>query len=107
MASRLCDGASRLGCGKSWALAVPAEAVFHTGAKELVFIDRGEGLFEPREVLLGMAAEGYHEIRQGLVEGEPVVVSGNFLIDSESRLKAALQGMSGDTSASEQQHVGH
>ena len=88
-------------------LAVPTEAVFHTGMKELVFVDRGDGLFEPRDVLLGMAAEGYHEIRQGLSEGEPVVVSGNFLIDSESRLKAALQGMSGGTSGSEQQHAGH
>jgi len=76
-------------------LAVPEAAVFHTGTTHLAFVDKGQGLLEPREVTLGVTAEGYTEVRAGLTEGEPVVTSGNFLIDSESRLKAALQGASG------------
>ncbi|MBI1953565.1 MAG: efflux RND transporter periplasmic adaptor subunit [Candidatus Omnitrophica bacterium] len=77
------------------ALAVPEEAVFDTGARRIVFVDKGQGLFEPRDVTVGVKAEGYHEIKSGVAEGEIVVTSGNFLIDSESRLKAALEGMSG------------
>jgi len=74
-------------------LAVPREAVFSTGTKHLVFVDLGQGLFEPRDVVLGVETEGSVEIRQGLTADERVVTSGNFLIDSESRLKAALEGM--------------
>ncbi|HBQ38531.1 MAG TPA: hypothetical protein DD714_06025 [Candidatus Omnitrophica bacterium] len=76
-------------------LAVPEEAVFDTGTKQVIFVDKGEGLFEPRDVTVGVKAEGYYEVTSGVAEGEIVVTSGNFLIDSESRLKAALQGMSG------------
>ena len=73
-------------------LAVPEEAVFSTGTRELVFVDKGQGLFEPREVTGGAKGDGFHEVRAGVAEGESVVTSGNFLIDSESRLKAALAG---------------
>lgn len=73
-------------------LAVPDAAVFHTGAAHLVFVDKGQGLLEPREITMGVTAEGYTEVKSGVAEGDPVVTSGNFLIDSESRLKAALQG---------------
>jgi Cu(I)/Ag(I) efflux system membrane fusion protein len=59
-----------------------------------VFVDKGEGLFEPRDVTVGVKAEGFVEIIDGVAEGERVVTSGNFLIDSESRLKAALEGAS-------------
>ncbi|MBI2104656.1 MAG: efflux RND transporter periplasmic adaptor subunit [Candidatus Omnitrophica bacterium] len=76
-------------------LAVPEAAVLHTGTAHLVFVDKGQGLLEPREVVMGVTAEGYTEVRSGVAEGEPVVTSGNFLIDSESRLKAALQGAGG------------
>lgn len=76
-------------------LALPEEAVFDTGTKKIVFVDKGQGLFEPRDVTLGAKAEGYYELKEGLGEGETVVTSGNFLIDSESRLKAAMEGMSG------------
>jgi len=62
-----------------------------TGRRQAVFVDRGEGRFEPREVKLGHRGDGYVEVRDGLSEGEPVVVSANFLIDAESNLKAALQ----------------
>lgn len=77
------------------ALAVPEEAVFATGEKHLVFVDRGEGLFEPRDVTVGMRADDAREIRAGVSEGEAVVISGNFLIDSESRLQGALQNLGG------------
>jgi Cu(I)/Ag(I) efflux system membrane fusion protein len=74
-------------------LSVPAEAVIETGTRSLVFVDRGEGLFEPRAVRIGLRAEETYEVLEGLAEGETVVVSGNFLVDSESRLKAALAAL--------------
>jgi hypothetical protein len=74
-------------------LAVAKEAVFDTGVKKIVFIDKGQGVFEPKDVVLGTIVDDYYEVKSGLQEGESVVVSGNFLIDSESRLKAALEGM--------------
>ncbi len=73
-------------------LAVPQEAVFHTGERDIVFVDSGKGVFEPRPVTLGTEAEGYDEIKSGLKEDEVVVTNGNFLLDSESRLKAAIEG---------------
>ena len=76
-------------------LAIPAEAVFETGTRRIVFVDKGEGLLEPRDVTVGMRADGWYEVTSGVAEGEAVVTNGNFLIDSESRLKAALEGMSG------------
>ncbi len=72
-------------------LAVPQEAVFHTGTQDIVFVDKGNGIFQPRKVTLGTEAKGFFEIKSGLKEGETVVTSGNFLIDSESRLKAAME----------------
>jgi len=74
-------------------LAVPAEAVMETGERKIVFVTREGGHFEPREVTLGTRAGDFYEVKSGLAAGEQVVVSGNFLIDSESRLQAALQGM--------------
>jgi hypothetical protein len=71
-------------------LAVPEEAVLATGASSLVFVDKGKGVFEPRRVILGQRAEEAYEVKSGLTEGEHVVTNGNFLVDSESRLKAAL-----------------
>ena len=61
----------------------------------MVLIDRGEGRFEPRTVKLGARADGYVEVIEGVRDGEPVVVSANFLIDAESNLKAALGGFGG------------
>lgn len=75
-------------------LTVPESAVMDTGSRQAVFVDRGEGRFEPREIKLGRRGDGYVEIRQGVAEGEPVVVSANFLVDAESNLKAALKGFS-------------
>jgi Cu(I)/Ag(I) efflux system membrane fusion protein len=73
-------------------LSVPESAVMDTGARQAVFVDKGQGRFEPREVKLGHRGSGYVEIRQGVTDGEPVVVSANFLVDAESNLKAALKG---------------
>jgi Cu(I)/Ag(I) efflux system membrane fusion protein len=75
-------------------LAVPDSAVLDTGSRQAVFVDRGQGRFEPRDVKLGSRGGGYVEIRDGVTEGEPIVISANFLIDAESNLKAALKGFS-------------
>lgn len=75
-------------------LAVPESAVMDTGSRQAVFVDKGQGRLEPRDVTLGQRGDGYVEIRDGVAEGEPVVVSANFLVDAESNLKAALKGFS-------------
>jgi membrane fusion protein, copper/silver efflux system len=75
-------------------LAVPDSAVLDTGSRQSVFIDKGQGRFEPRDVKLGYRGNGYVEVREGVSNAEPVVVSANFLIDAESNLKAALKGFS-------------
>lgn len=71
-------------------LAVPEDAVLDSGTSKRVFVDRGGGILEPREVWVGTRAGGYFEIVQGLKFGERVVAFANFLIDSESKLQAAL-----------------
>jgi membrane fusion protein, copper/silver efflux system len=75
-------------------LSVPESAVMDTGSRQAVFIDKGQGRFEPRDVEVGYRGDGYVEVRKGIADGEPVVVSANFLIDAESNLKAALKGFS-------------
>lgn len=74
-------------------LSIPDSAVLETGTRSVVFVESEEGTFEPREVEIGLRLESDYEVLKGLSVGERVVVSGNFLIDSESRLKAALAGM--------------
>jgi membrane fusion protein, copper/silver efflux system len=80
--------------GRAPALVVPESAVIQTGERTLVFLDRGEGRFEPREVTLGSRVAGGYEVLRGLAAGDRVVVSTNFLLDSESSLRAAIAGMS-------------
>ncbi|MCX5870308.1 MAG: efflux RND transporter periplasmic adaptor subunit [Deltaproteobacteria bacterium] len=72
-------------------LVVPDTAVIDTGARQLVYVDKGDGYFEPREVSLGVKAEGMAEILSGLQAGEKVASAATFLIDSEARLKGAVQ----------------
>lgn len=72
-------------------LAIPDDAVIDTGIRQIVYVDRGEGYFEPREVVLGLRAEGYREVLKGLKPGEKVVSSATFLIDSEARLRGIVQ----------------
>jgi Cu(I)/Ag(I) efflux system membrane fusion protein len=74
-------------------LAVPDEAVMHAGTRNICFITRPDGYFEPRQVKLGHRAKGYYEVLQGLSDGEEVVTSANFLIDSESKLNTAMGQM--------------
>ena len=75
-------------------LSVPAEAVIHSGTRKVVFVAKEEGKFEPREVKIGIeSSEGYVEILSGLLEDEKVVVSGQFLLDSESRTREAIAKM--------------
>jgi Cu(I)/Ag(I) efflux system membrane fusion protein len=68
-------------------LAVPDEAVIDTGIRKIVYVDKGEGYFQPREVITGLRADGMTEITAGLKAGEKVASSGTFLIDSEAQLK--------------------
>jgi Cu(I)/Ag(I) efflux system membrane fusion protein len=75
------------------AVVVPEEAVIRSGARDLVFVDDGNGRFAPREVRLGRKGPRGVEVQQGLAEGERVITSANFLLDSESSLKAALDAM--------------
>ncbi|HEY5128151.1 MAG TPA: efflux RND transporter periplasmic adaptor subunit [Bradyrhizobium sp.] len=75
-------------------LSIPESAVLDTGSRQAVFVEKGQGRFEPRDVKLGHRGGGYVEVREGISEGEPIVVSANFLIDAESNLKAALKGFS-------------
>jgi Cu(I)/Ag(I) efflux system membrane fusion protein len=73
-------------------LAVPVEAVVDTGETQYLFVARDGGRFEPRKVKLGARGDGEVEILDGVQEGETVVTTANFLIDSESRLRAAIEG---------------
>lgn len=74
-------------------LSVPAEAVLDSGLRKTVFVDAGNRYFEARRVETGRRVGDRVEIRSGLMEGERVVTSGNFLLDSESRLKASAAGI--------------
>ncbi len=76
-------------------LVVPEEAVMDSGAMQIVFVDRGQGHFESRPIQVGSRAQGYYEVLSGLREGEKVVTSANFLIDSESRLSGTTGAMGG------------
>ncbi|MDP2886407.1 MAG: efflux RND transporter periplasmic adaptor subunit [Ignavibacteria bacterium] len=76
------------------AIAIPEQSVIHTGERDVVVISRGDGRFESRDVKLGVLAGGYYQVLDGVKEGEQIVVSSQFLLDSESNLKAAMQSMS-------------
>jgi YHS domain-containing protein len=77
------------------AVVVSADAVLDSGTRKTVFVDLGEGRFEPRAVETGWRFGDEVEIVRGLAPGERIVTSGNFLIDSESRMKLAAQGLYG------------
>lgn len=74
-------------------VAVPSQAVLRTGQRNVVIVALGEGRFAPREVTLGVSGEGYVQVLEGLSGDETIVISSQFLIDSESNLKAAIQRM--------------
>jgi len=71
-------------------LSIPESSVLRTGKQDIVFIDKGNGEIEMRRVELGQKAGGYYEVLRGLNEGDYVVSRANFLIDSESKVQAAV-----------------
>jgi Cu(I)/Ag(I) efflux system membrane fusion protein len=75
-------------------LVIPENAVIDTGDRQLVFVDHGAGRYEPRQVRLGARASDGVQVQSGLALGERVVISANFLLDSESSLEAAISAMS-------------
>lgn len=74
-------------------VAVPEQAVLRTGERSVGIVALGGGWFEPRELKLGVTADGYVEVLSGLKAGEQLVTSSQFLIDSESNLRSAVAGM--------------
>jgi Cu(I)/Ag(I) efflux system membrane fusion protein len=68
-------------------LTVPDDAVIDTGVRQIVYVDKGDGNFEPREVMLGARYEGFREVLRGLKSGEKVATSAAFLVDSEAQLR--------------------
>ena len=79
-------------------LMVPAEAIVDTGEMHYLFVAHQGGHFEPRQVQLGTQMGDTVEILGGVAEGETIVTTGNFLIDSESRLRAAIEGQTSPAS---------
>jgi len=79
---------------KIHAIAIPEQSVIHSGERNVVVVSLGSGRFESRDVKLGVLAGGYYQVLEGVSEGEEIVVSSQFLLDSESNLKAAMQKMS-------------
>jgi membrane fusion protein, copper/silver efflux system len=77
------------------AVSVPDQAVIHSGLRTLVVVAKGGGYFEPREIKVGQTDGKYTEVIEGVREGEEIVVSSQFLIDSESNLKAAIMKLAG------------
>jgi membrane fusion protein, copper/silver efflux system len=75
------------------ALTVPTEAVLPTGTQNLVFVNRGDGQFAPRPVAVGAHGDSLVEVVRGLKPGDEVIASATYLLDSESNLGAAMQGL--------------
>jgi membrane fusion protein, copper/silver efflux system len=86
-------------------LTVPAEAVVDTGETRYLFVSKAGGRFEPRRVTVGAHLKDKVEILSGVAEGETVVTTGNFLIDSESRLRSAIEGQSATEGAAAQSSI--
>ena len=82
--------------GEGPALVVPVASIIDDGARQIAFVARGDGLFEPRDVRLGARAGADVEIREGLAAGEEIVTSGIFLIDAESNLQTALSAFTAE-----------
>jgi Cu(I)/Ag(I) efflux system membrane fusion protein len=90
---------AELGMNMGEGLTVPVGAVMPTGARSVVFVDKGQGKLEPRVVQLGQQYDDRFEVKAGVVEGERVVASANFLIDAESKVQGALNDFEPPTHA--------
>lgn len=88
-------------------LAVPVDAVMRTGKKNIVFVKVKEGKLVPREIKTGPQVGDYFIVLSGVEEGEEIVTSANFLIDSESKLKLAIEAMGGKSSSGHSGHGAH
>jgi Cu(I)/Ag(I) efflux system membrane fusion protein len=77
----------------STGVVVPDAALMDTGLRTVVFVETAPGSFEPRAVVVGVRGDGVAEILSGVREGELVAVKANFLLDSESRLRSAIERM--------------
>jgi len=75
------------------AIVIPSEAIVRSGAREQVFVQRAPGKFEPRDVTIGISSEGWTEVKSGIEAGDKIVISAQFLIDSESKLREAAAKM--------------
>ena len=84
---------AELARGGRRAVSVPLTAVLPTGTKDLVFVNRGDGRFVPREIRVGARGDSLVEIVEGLKAGDEVIASATYLLDSESNLAAAIQGL--------------
>jgi membrane fusion protein, copper/silver efflux system len=85
-----------IGGARGNGIAVPESAVIATGERNIVFVARENGVFEPREVTLGVRVRNLYEIKRGISVGESVVTGANFLLDSESKLKASVSAGAGE-----------
>lgn len=84
-----------LGIESAEGVLIPEDAVLDSGVRQVVFVATGEGVFEPREVTLGLRSDGQVQVLAGVAESEQVVVRANFLLDSESRLRSAIGAAGG------------
>lgn len=88
------------------AVVVPVQAIIHSGERRLAVVSLGEGRFQPREIEIGVEADGFYQVINGLREGDRIVTSSQFLIDSESNLKAAVGAMVSESAAGVEAMVG-
>jgi Cu(I)/Ag(I) efflux system membrane fusion protein len=82
----------QIAVGQGDGLVIPADSLIDTGVRKIVFLARGQGRFEPRAVVTGAAFAGQYEVIQGLAEGDVIALNGQFLLDSESRIRGARTG---------------
>jgi Cu(I)/Ag(I) efflux system membrane fusion protein/cobalt-zinc-cadmium efflux system membrane fusion protein len=87
------------------ALAVPRSAVVNTGERQVVYVARGNGVFEAQAVQLGAVAGDYYPVLAGLRGGERIVTEGNFLMDSQTRITGGMGGMFGGSKEFSQQQA--
>ncbi|MDP1823325.1 MAG: efflux RND transporter periplasmic adaptor subunit [Archangium sp.] len=88
-------------------LRLPSDAVVQSGTQQVVFVARGEGRFEPRRIETGETGRDFTEVISGLTEGEAVITRANFLVDSESRLRASLARIGGKDASAPGAHEAH
>jgi Cu(I)/Ag(I) efflux system membrane fusion protein len=84
---------ARLASAAGARLSVPIGAILPTGTHNIVFVNRGDGIFVPRDVQIGLRSDSLVEVVTGLKPGDEVVASATYLLDSESNLAAAMQGL--------------